>query len=89
MLAKIAEGHPRLGEHLTATVRRGYFCVYRPSRSAGLVGRLNRTSRPVHSLPAEKESVRCESSHRTPDGDVNPDMKSHARCATFTPSLLK
>ena len=29
-LARIAASHPELGRHLAATVRRGYFCVYRP-----------------------------------------------------------
>jgi non-specific serine/threonine protein kinase len=29
-LDRIAASHPDLGKHLTATVRRGYFCVYRP-----------------------------------------------------------
>jgi pimeloyl-ACP methyl ester carboxylesterase/class 3 adenylate cyclase len=29
-LERIAASHPELGRHLTATVRRGYFCVYRP-----------------------------------------------------------
>jgi hypothetical protein len=29
-LERIAASHPALGRHLTATVRRGYFCVYRP-----------------------------------------------------------
>src|SRR5262249_13438333 len=29
-LERIAAGHPELGRHLAATVRRGYFCVYRP-----------------------------------------------------------
>jgi hypothetical protein len=34
-LERIAASHPELGRHLTATVRRGYFCVYRsdPARS--------------------------------------------------------
>ena len=27
---RIAASHPELGRHLTATVRRGYCCVYRP-----------------------------------------------------------
>jgi hypothetical protein len=30
VVARIAEVHPSLGAHLDATVRRGYFCVYRP-----------------------------------------------------------
>ncbi len=29
-LDRIATAHPALGRHLTATIRRGYFCVYRP-----------------------------------------------------------
>ena len=29
-LAKIGEKHPWLGEHLSATIRRGYFCSYTP-----------------------------------------------------------
>ncbi len=29
-LEQIAASHPELGRHLAATVRRGYFCVYRP-----------------------------------------------------------
>lgn len=29
-LERIAASHPELGRHLTATVGRGYFCVYRP-----------------------------------------------------------
>ena len=36
-LERIAASHPELGRHLTATVRRGYFCVYRPD-----------PARPVH-----------------------------------------
>jgi hypothetical protein len=29
-LQKLATNHPTLAAHLAATVRRGYFCVYRP-----------------------------------------------------------
>jgi hypothetical protein len=29
-LERIAKSHAELGRHLTETVRRGYFCVYRP-----------------------------------------------------------
>jgi hypothetical protein len=29
-LAKLAAAHPALADHLTATVKRGYLCVYRP-----------------------------------------------------------
>ena len=42
-LERIAASHPELGRHLTATVRRGYFCVY-PSRprAARALGRVSR-----------------------------------------------
>jgi len=29
-LAKISERHPTLGQHLSATIRRGYLCSYTP-----------------------------------------------------------
>jgi hypothetical protein len=29
-LGKICEQHPALGQHLSATIRRGYFCSYTP-----------------------------------------------------------
>jgi hypothetical protein len=29
-LERLAGSHPELGQHLAATVRRGYVCVYRP-----------------------------------------------------------
>jgi hypothetical protein len=33
-LARIAAAHPELGQHLAATVRRGYVCMYRPDPQA-------------------------------------------------------
>src|SRR5262249_22590533 len=35
-LERIAASHPELGRHLRATLRRGYFCVYRPDPARGV-----------------------------------------------------
>ena len=40
VLKRITAGSPALGEHLTATVRTGYFCSYTPDPRKPVVWRL-------------------------------------------------